>query len=92
MTVDVFAERTKRYNDIGVYVLWLLLDTEKQFLNKNWIGWLDKLYFGRVYYWAEKLEIKARCGGIFRVEAYQDGKSGFYPKTFNLLFNFNINT
>jgi len=61
LTMNRIIERTKAYNDLGIYVLWMpLFDTKLNktvYAPKLWEKWLHTTYFGRVYYWLEGLSV-----------------------------------
>lgn len=64
-TIDINAiiERTTRYSDLGVYLLWLLPDPKPSNLKfiedqkrhvcrpREWHKFLHAMYYGRLYYW-----------------------------------------
>jgi competence protein CoiA len=55
LTMDKIIERTKEYNRLGIYVLWLpIFHSDMQaerYAPKQWEKWLHATNFGRVYYW-----------------------------------------
>jgi competence protein CoiA len=62
LTVDQIHDRTKKYAERGIPVLWLLLNIPQQeetgFLcPRSWQKWLHTLYFGRVYVWNRELMV-----------------------------------
>jgi competence protein CoiA len=63
LTMAHIIERTKEYNKLGIYVLWLPIFNDalnaKNYSPKQWEKWLHATYFGRVYYWIEGLSIAA---------------------------------
>lgn len=61
LTVNEIINRTVKYYNLGVYVLWLPLFSEKlnqdKYSPKMWEKWLHTLNYGKVFYWEEKLNI-----------------------------------
>jgi competence protein CoiA len=61
LSVNEIVDRTKNYNKLGIYVLWLGLFNEKlsseKYSPKAWEKWCHAAYFGRVYYWIKGQEI-----------------------------------
>ena len=65
LTIETIEKRTKEYNNLGIYVLWLPLYSEReiqlreeQFRPKSWEKWLHTLNYGAIYYWTERLKFK----------------------------------
>jgi len=60
-TLNEIMNRTWKYFNQGVYVLWLPLFTEKlrknKYSPKSWEKWLHALNFGKVFYWKEALTV-----------------------------------
>jgi competence protein CoiA len=65
LTMDRIIARTKAYERLGIYVLWLPLFDEKlnnkrlnnRYAPKIWEKWLHATYFGHVYYWLHDLSV-----------------------------------
>lgn len=61
LSVETIMERTIDYNQKGIYVLWLLQWTpeldQKRYAPAAWEKWLHACYYGRIYYWLEKLQV-----------------------------------
>ncbi|NEX63443.1 competence protein CoiA [Noviherbaspirillum galbum] len=54
------AERTRAYDRLGIFVLWLALNPPshgERFNPAAWQKWLHAAYFGRVFYWVEGAQI-----------------------------------
>ncbi len=63
LSLETIQRRTISYAQKGIYVLWLLqwtpaLDAER-YAPRLWEKWIHAAYFGRVYYWTEKLNLVA---------------------------------
>jgi len=61
LSIDVIMHRTIEYHRKGIHVLWLLqwtpdLETA-EYSPRRWEKWIHAAYFGRVYYWTEKLDV-----------------------------------
>jgi len=60
-TLDEIMNRTWKYYDQGIYVLWLPLFNEKlrknKYSPKSWEKWLHALNYGKIFYWKEKLTV-----------------------------------
>ena len=61
LTVNKIIERTKKYEQLGIHVLWLALPNSQiksdKYTPKAWEKWCHAVYFGRVYYWIENLTV-----------------------------------
>lgn len=61
LSVNQIRERTIKYEKLGIHVLWLALLNNnlesKKYNPKAWEKWCHATYFGRVYYWLEKLTV-----------------------------------
>jgi competence protein CoiA len=61
LSVNEIISRTKTYEKLGIYVLWLALFDEdlrkEKYSPKAWEKWCHAVYFGRVYYWQSDLTI-----------------------------------
>jgi competence protein CoiA len=61
LSLETIKRRTMEYTRKGIYVLWLLPWTpalaDKRYTPKLWEKWIHAAYFGRVYYWVERLSI-----------------------------------
>lgn len=61
LTVNKIIERTVRYKELGIHVLWLALFNDKlagdKYKPKAWEKWCHAAYYGRVYYWVGGLTI-----------------------------------
>jgi competence protein CoiA len=72
LSIDTIMRRTIDYHQRGIYVLWLLpwtadLDKER-YAPALWEKWIHACYFGRVYYWLQRLEVaEYRFEPAFRV-------------------------
>lgn len=61
LTMDKIMYRTRQYESLGIYVLWLSpysddLDSDV-YAPKSWEKWVHATYFGRVYYWLRGLSL-----------------------------------
>jgi competence protein CoiA len=61
LSIEMIMARTIAYHQKGIYVLWLLpwtpeLDQDR-YAPSIWEKWIHACYFGRVYYWKEKLNV-----------------------------------
>ncbi len=68
MTCDVFAERTQKYLDSNIAVLWILptpfkVDGQGRIAPLAWQKRLHELNFGRVYVWKKPDDYIDRLGG-----------------------------
>jgi competence protein CoiA len=61
LSLDTILRRTIQYAQKGIYVLWLLQwtpDLDKpRYTPRLWEKWIHAAYFGRVYYWVERLTV-----------------------------------
>tara|TARA_R110002110_G_scaffold97859_4_gene250929 strand:- start:607 stop:960 length:354 start_codon:yes stop_codon:yes gene_type:complete len=61
LSVDEITRRTKKYHDLGIYVLWLALHnsnlSDDKYSPSAWERWCHATYFGRVYYWLTDLTV-----------------------------------
>ena len=59
--LDEIIYRTIEYKQKGIFVLWLLLFSDKlrgeRYAPRIWEKWLHSTYFGRVYYWNKGLTV-----------------------------------
>jgi competence protein CoiA len=59
LSLDTITRRTIEYARKGIYVLWLLQWTPElnfpRYTPQLWEKWIHAAYFGRVYYWLEKV-------------------------------------
>ena len=57
-------ERTRRYHELGIHVLWVLHDAQEtlcagsRLVSSDWEEYLHALYFGVVYHWAGGQELQ----------------------------------
>jgi hypothetical protein len=57
-------ERTRRYHELGIHVLWVLHNAQEtlcagsRLVSSDWEEYLHALYFGVVYYWAGGQELQ----------------------------------
>lgn len=61
LSVNTITEKTQRYYELGIHVLWIAIFHEKlnneRYSPKAWEKWCHAAYFGRVYYWVTGLTI-----------------------------------
>lgn len=61
LTMEKIIYRTRQYDVLGIYVLWLSPysdDLERYtYSPKTWEKWVHATYFGRVYYWLHGLTV-----------------------------------
>lgn len=61
LSVNEIVRRTVAYEKLGIHVMWLALYNDKleeeRYSPKAWEKWCHALYFGRVYYWKERLTV-----------------------------------
>lgn len=61
LSVGEITRRTSEYKQIGIYVIWIALYSDKleneKYSPKAWEKWCHATYFGRVYYWLDELTI-----------------------------------
>jgi competence protein CoiA len=61
LSLETILDRTIRYHQKGIYVLWLLQWTPKleseRYTPTIWERWIHAASFGRVYYWLEGLRV-----------------------------------
>lgn len=91
-TLNEIMNRTWKYYNQGIYVLWLPLFTEKlrqnKYSPKSWEKWLHALNFGKIFYWKEKLTVVPVKFNSFKLYVeesswYEDGEersAGGYHK------------
>ena len=62
LTLEKIRHRTEQYARRGIYVIWLPVYKESLkaglYSPRPWERWLHEAYFGRVYYWVERLRIQ----------------------------------
>lgn len=82
LTMTQIIERTTKYQQLGISVIWISPFNTKLEENiyspKQWEKWIHATYFGRVYYWIEGLDLQ---GVHFEkyllwVESYEDYETG----------------
>lgn len=61
LSLETILQRTIRYHQLGIYVLWLLQWTPKlnakKYSPRPWEKWIHAAYFGRVFYWEGGLNV-----------------------------------
>lgn len=61
LSVNEITRRTSIYNKLGINVLWLAIHNDKlaneRYSPSAWEKWCHAVYFGRVYYWADGLNV-----------------------------------
>lgn len=69
LSVASITERTAHYERLGIFVLWIALQTPalltERYIPKAWERWCHAAYFGRVFYWLGGLNfMPVHFGGL----------------------------
>lgn len=85
LSMDKIISRTRHYDRLGIYVLWLALPDANLagdiYSPKQWEKWLHATYYGRVYYWLYGLTIRPVHFGSYQLLVPPTDFGGGYFKT-----------